>query len=297
MIYNMKKRVFAILLCMIMLFSLTSCGTTSEELFPQIKADFEQFSPKGDVILYSSFGKVFTEDHTYRLPEVNDESYETSYILALEVINNKIYYLVNKYNNPAKTGYDVVLYECDLNGENYSSLWKKTFYAKKQPEALFIQNNIYVMSIEDDVTTVEEIHVLTATATTYFQGEVFDFSIIRNMRNEQKQYTCQTEKDGFIITNLKTNNTYTVNNDTLEKFGYLDLVQQYNGHEMASWVIYDRVYVVYRLWVEDYFEIPQGYPWAIFEYDEESDKLIFQTVLYPGDIEGYELEDVTVLQD
>lgn len=297
MIYNMKKRVFSILLCMIMLFSLTSCGIPSEEVFAQVKADFEQFSPKGDVILHSSDDMVYTNDINFSVPPIDDTSYESTFIEALEAFNDKIYYLVNRFNEgPKKSGFDMSLYECDLDGENHTLLWEETSY--QWPKAVFIHNILYVMYEVDDTTIVKEIDVLSKTFTTKFEGEDFDFSTLRDQKNALHSFSVAEEDGVFEITNRKTKETRTVDNDMLDKYGYLDLIEKYDGVAGRSWVKYDRIYLVYLLRTAKHELFPKGYTMLVLEYDFEVNELIFQTVLYTcDDIDGMRLEDVTAFSE
>ena len=257
---DMKVKLGCFLVSMILLLSMVSCNSTAH-MFPQIKEDFEQFQSQNNVILYDSDGMVYTNEKEYRLPRMDD----SSYIVDLEIINERIYFLTRSYKSESR-GLDIALYECDLQGENPSLVWKKTSVANNV-KGLFIKNILHVMYTVNDTVTVEEIDVLTSTSSIVFEGEDFDFSTVTESKQAQTVYSVQKEDGAFIITDHKSGGVHTVNQETLENHGYLDVLMQYNGTAFQSWVEDNRIYLIYRLRIEGFFEIPEGYPLAIFEYD------------------------------
>lgn len=292
-------RMIGLLLGVMLILILSSCES-SEGLFLQIKEDFSQFHPRNDVVLYDSHGHIYTneKDITLLLEHDTDGFID---IVALEIINGEIYVLAYKTMGPPRR-WDIALYQCDFQGKNLEKIWERQSIDNRLStvKGVFVQNTFYVTYVIDDTVTVETVDILSRESTVYFEGAKFDFDTFAKEKTPSDEYFVETQKEdgSFTVLNQSTNVTHTVNQSTFESFGFWDTIQKYNGKAFRHYVVDNRIYLVYRLFIEKDGELfPQGYPLAIFEYDFSTEKLIFQTVLYPYDYEGMRLENNNVLSD
>ena len=277
-----KRNVKVLSFCLILLL-FTSCRGTSTPIYEKIKTDFAQYEASNDVALVLYNSRLYFYDYTLDLEkilpgEVFDFRYAT-------LMNDTVYFVV-ALKDQHRAIFSTVLYQCDLYGNNLEMLYKK----EKLEDLSFVEFNsgiFYFKHYESGMQILETYNCLDRRQEVLESQESFDLNeYVKSFR----LYDIEKNEDGLVITRKGTTEQRIIDSSIIKNSELHPLLEKYDYERVNISTFREKIILTYRLRIEGFFEIPDGYPFVIFEYDFETSKLTFLSIVYSYDCESYEIQ-------
>lgn len=286
------KKVMVCWLLFLCLF-LCSCGNAVEE-YAVLKAEFSKYNPNNDVALVVRDWVVYFNDHEVDLEKLISESEgaDNVDIENVAVRNDWIYFVTDKKIDRVGS---FSLYRCDKNGDHLTVLFEKNEVELDVDVAVW-DELIYIEYRVGDQTFVDYYNCTTEEYGSFGRGENIKYE---DFLNESRPYSAKIsdKKKCFIVTDNATQKEYVIDDSFLSRTEYHDSLNKFKYTPFTYSLADDKVVLLYR--IEKYtidFSALFNTNFVIFEYDLDSQELVFLTTLSTFDCEivrfRYNVKDV-----
>lgn len=277
-----KKLIMSLSLFMALLMLFSCREGTTAHMYEDIKNDFAQYEGSNDAALVLYNSRLYFYDHTLDLETLfpADEDFTFQYATMM---NDMVYFVVS-LKEETKAIFTTILYQCDFYGNDLKMLYKKenldhvTFVD-------FYSGIFYFKHSESQMQTIETYNCLDGTLKNL--GSFKDVDLDEYVKPLELYKWEKIEDQHFVITQKETGKQRIIDESTFKNSEFYPLLEKYNYGKLRISTHKEKILVAQRLYIEDFFEIPTGYPFVIFEYDFETEELKFLSTVYSSDWESY----------
>ncbi len=280
----MLKKTILVIILVSFLFSFVSCD--NYYIHPDIvREKFSTLTPKNQAGI-SGIDVFYIENQSfaydYLISHIQCE--EKIQICRVVVENSKIYTLAHYQKSEVEHHFYVI--ELDyLNKGTPITVFEKDVVFESKSQGYRYSNGVFI--ITNYVGIID-------TKTHYYFYVIETGEFIQNTLENQfeEKYNISHNKRSFEITDKSTGVSKVVNSETVANSGYdniFDGMYYYPGTYYQSG---DTIVLAYRIKASTNhgFNIMEdGYFYACFTYDFETETLEFDSLLYPNDAEGVNL--------
>ena len=274
----MKK---VLLMILLIGFCFASCGQDTTQL---AKDEFSKYyDGKNDVILVLE-GTIYFEGNKIDLNElkVNEEANN-----GLIVKKDKLYFSTSKQNS--MFDYTLNIYESDLSGANIKLFFSKDNY-KTHPWVYGIDNAFYIEHYLTNTSAKDSKQIDRFLIDSYDYENIdsgkdcslsdysakseiskYDIEVVENLSPQ--------EHGKFIITNSETNEKRIIDDYFLKNTIYIGSMEMYNYSPKRYDISNGHILLTYSIGAGDGWNFPH----LIFEYDFDSNTLVYKMLVFPYD--------------
>ena len=282
---NIGRILLALFLLLACVFSLSSCEH-SRQNYNIIKDAFSQYDAQNEVAVID-YDIVHWNDASLNLRELIQAD-DNTHIQDVMLINRSLYFIVLDFSFSSKGIFSkkqvsATVYRCDSDGENLEIVFEKNNL--NQADTNTFNNVFYIKWKDADSAGVLAYHPISNTTTVLFDGEykgsIYDFNEPPTLK-----YSTQIENTAFLITEKDTGKQHILDESFLEKTDYFEAISQFKHIPYDySYTMHDqdKINVVYRLEIDRFYELPEGFTFVIFEYDCRTQELMLQSTVFSID--------------
>lgn len=293
----MKKQVIKFLVLFLLLtfvFSLVSCDH-SRENFDIIQAEFAKYEAQNEIAVIDH-ETVHWNDASLDLRTLIDAD-DNTHINGVMLINCRLYFLAVDYNfsmqKLAKKSASVLIYRCDMNGENLEVIFEKNDLTNVFTTDF---NNVFYIRYKDEFEEcIISYHPISQTQTILANGNsntIQDF-----IEPLPTKYSVEITEEAFLIVEKETQEQHIIDATFLQNTEYFDALRQFKyipyeySHTPHD---YDKINIVYRVEIDRFYELPKGFTFVIFEYDCRMQELTLQSTVFSVDEDALFVRNVII---
>lgn len=271
-----------------MLLSFVSCDSIyfKNVDYSEVLKEFQRFNPDNTVYMFVN-DKLFFNDFSLELDSLLSNENASAY--GAIVVDDYVFFA------DVTDHYIVQFYQCDKKGNGLKALAYKEYPGYKNsdviPSCRGLGDKIAIYYKDDQNKCVDVFDIRTNTISSYgdIEGEMYR-SLLNEYRGTELEASFDKGKQAFVIENKATGEKRIIDEQYLRNSEYYESLTKFQYEHEQCEIINDRAYLVYFIRTFNYLTVfVDGWAYAIFEYDFESDKLIFHSTMYLNDYEGYSI--------
>lgn len=270
---------FIIAILGICCFALSGCSKRCD--VEEVRAEFAQYPTSSDVAIVYNDTIIYFNDHFV------DFNNLIEYRSSKWHISHEYIYFSTGYSNNKKSDYiNLLLYKCDLYGNNLQIIYEKNnvksnWVLKNYNDSIFyfaysINNTKYVDSYDVSTETLE---------STIVNKNCKREDYVKN-KETKYDYDINHKKDKISIIKKDSSETFVVDNNYLKTTPYYESINKFPYKLEFMRETEDRLFLFYRFVTEGFFEINATYTFAIFEFFYDTKEMSYKYLIQAADIES-----------
>ncbi len=249
----------------------------------EVRAEFNQYQIDSDIAIVYNDAIIYFNDHSVRFSNLT--KHYDDYGPYLWHISQEYIYFADIYKNDNnKNNSNIVLYQCNLYGENLQIVYEKSnvksgWWLKNRDDSIFyftytINNITYIDSYDASTETLESI-----VANDKCKREDY-------VKGKEREYDINRKRDKASITKKNSSETFVVDNNYLKTTPYYESINRF-PYELEHVIeTKGRIFFFYRFVTEGFFEINASYTFVIFEFFYETKEMSYKYLIQADDIEA-----------
>lgn len=274
----MKKIILLIILLVCFAFSACRHDTT------QLAEDaFSKYYDGGADVVLVLEDTIYFENHKIDLNKLKNEEANNGLIIK----KDKLYFSTSKQNS--MYDYTLNIYESDLSGANIKLVFSKGNY-KTYPWVYGIDDAFYIEyyltnALDIDSRQIDKFSIQgneyenvaggkdcsLSNYTKKSETSIYDIKVVENLSPQ--------EHGKFIITNSETNEIRIIDDAFLKNTVYIESMEMYNYSPKRYDISNGHILLTYSIGAGDGWNFPH----LIFEYDFDTDTLVYKMLVFPYD--------------
>lgn len=283
-IRKVVKKVFAAIVAAMFccLFS-TSCG--EKYTFEEVKREFSRYTADLGIAMVLDNESVYFYDRTICFRDLLPKDSYTGFQFF-----NGNFYLLACVETDVFGPYDLNIYRCDTNGVCSESLLEIP-EIKRPVKYTRAGNTLYLQYQKDGLTgkTIDSYDLMTGKYENIARGQEVDLAGYGE--NIPQKYTVRLNRkhSEFLITENSTGETFSGDKNFIDQTPYCESLDKYPCYLDSVKESRGKLYFIYRLEIESFFDVSAEYTFAVFEFDFKSKNLEYKSLVRMPDVETYEI--------
>lgn len=275
----MKRKIHS-LVFIFMFLSLVSCGEDTTQL---ADSEFSKYqNGENEVVLMIDYYNLYFDNHILKLNDI-DSTLHSQTIMFYE---DNIYYISYERPNGDLQSILISIKCCDYYGNNITTIFLKKVNVKNfnDLDEKIINNTYYIEYKIDNVFFIDAYDVTTGEYKCIASGK--DCSLSDYEEEVKYKYYIEVikntspEKHGkFVLTNLETNETITIDDEFLNNTIYIESMKKFNYGPSRVDVSNGHILLSYGISAGDGW----NYSYLIFEYDFLTNSIEYKALVFPYD--------------
>lgn len=275
-----KKIIISLLIISIFCAILPACSTKYN--YEEVKQEFSQYEADLNTAIVLDSRNIYFNDRVVELHKlVPEDSYS-----HFQLIDNEIYISAKEKVNWNTV--NLTVYKCDIYGNNLERIFIKENLTKPVKD-IFNGETFYFQYKADGDKVIDSYDLITGKYVNVTRGG--DCNIDNYKQNIENKYIRELNRNSgeFTITDAKTLETFSGGEEYLKQTPYYNSLNKY-PYKLDSIVENEeRLYFVYRLRIEEFFDLSPDYTFAVFEFDFTNKQLEYKLITQMYDIEYYSI--------
>ena len=198
--------------------------------------------------------------------------------------NNNIYYLSFESSKMGLKNDAILIYSCDLFGENIKEIYTKELNIYSKVKIKTNKDTFYLQYTKEDKVFIDKYTISSGIYENIDSGE--DCSLSNYIQEEQSIYDIEVIEDispvehgKFIITDPNTGIVNTIDDEYLKNTIYIKSMQKFNYSPKRVDISNGHILLTYSIGAGDGW----NYPYLIFEYDFNLNSLEYKMLAFTYD--------------
>ena len=177
------------------------------------------------------------------------------------------------------------MHSCDLDGGNLQIIYSKILDTKSKVVINTQGDSYYIQYEKDDVVYIDKYTISTNVYENIDSGKDCSLSDY-SAKSEISKYDIEVvenlspqEHGKFIITNSETNEIRIIDDAFLKNTVYIESMEMYNYGPERYDISNGHILLTYSIGAGDGWNFPH----LIFEYDFDTDTLVYKMLVFPYD--------------
>ena len=264
-----------LILSFAVLFIIAICRPDTTQL---AKDEFSKYyDGKNDVVLNIE-DNLFFEEYTLMHEDIQIDFRDNSYIFY----ERSICFI--SFSKKAKATV-MNVHSCDLDGGNLQIIYSKILDTKSKVVINTQGDSYYIQYEKDDVVYIDKYTISTNVYENIDSGKDCSLSDY-SAKSEISKYDIEVvenlspqEHGKFIITNSETNEIRIIDDAFLKNTVYIESMEMYNYSPKRYDISNGHILLTYSIGAGDGWNFPH----LIFEYDFDTDTLVYKMLVFPYD--------------
>lgn len=264
---------------------LAFAGCAEKYNFEEVRAEFSQYPSDPDIAVVLDGDTVYFNDHTVHLRDLVSDDVT---VRELYISQEDIFFCGASFDS-SHIG-SIALYQCDWYGNDMQLLYEKGEMGSI--DTLRNKNVFYFQYVIDGVKYIDCYDIFTGESKNIGEGQ--DCNIEDYAQTFDSDYVIE-HKNGAIGIGKKSsprNGMVVLDEDYLKTTPYYASICKYPYNLEHVKESDGKLYALYRLKIEDFFDVTPKYTYAVFEVAYETGNMTYKLLVQLDDVEVYDVVNI-----